>query len=65
MVFQTVEALGLGGIDPEVKRRSLGIGAATRKALGLARSAASTDLATLALPVLDAVKGPPVKEAPP
>lgn len=65
MVFQAVEALGLGGIDPEVKRRSLGIGAATRKALGLARAAAATDLATLALPVLDAVKEPPAKEAPP
>jgi hypothetical protein len=52
-VFQIVESLGLGQVPPEVKRRSLGIGAATQKALGLARSAAQADLPALALPVLE------------
>ena len=55
LAFKVVEGLGLGAIDPDVKRRSLGMGAATRKALGQARSAAETDLAALALPV----KAPP------
>ena len=52
--FQVVEALGFGQAAQEVKQRSLSIGAATRKALGQARTAANADLARLALPVLDA-----------
>ena len=52
--FQLVEALGLGQAAQDLKQRSLSIGAATRKALGLARTAANADLARLALPVLDA-----------
>ncbi len=50
--FQVVEALGLGNLSPELKQRSLKTGAATRKALGEARSAAEADLAGLVLPVL-------------
>lgn len=61
-VFRTIEAIGFGGIDPEIKRKSLNIGAATRKALGAARSAAEADLAGLSLPVLAA---PQEKEAAP
>jgi hypothetical protein len=49
--FKLIETLGLGAVPPELKRRSLNVGAATRKALGQARSAAQADLATLALPV--------------
>ena len=35
--FGVVEALGLGEVPPELKKRSLGMGAATRKALGEAK----------------------------
>ncbi len=51
--FQVVELLGLGAIPAEVKQRSLRIGAATEKALGMARSAFNQDLDDLALPVLE------------
>jgi hypothetical protein len=50
-VFKVVEAIGLGSIDPELKRRSLNIGAATRLALAQARKAANEDLARFALRV--------------
>lgn len=56
--FRVVESLGLGVVPPEVRKRSLGVGAATRKALGLARTAADADLAALALPVFDAPRAP-------
>ncbi len=51
--FQIVELLGLGSIPADVKQRSLRIGAATAKALGMARSAFNQDLDDLALPVLE------------
>jgi hypothetical protein len=51
--FRLVEGLGLGSIPPELKERSLRIGAATQQALGLARSAFNQDLDALALPVLE------------
>jgi hypothetical protein len=51
--FQVVELLGLGAIPADVKQRSLRIGAATEKALGLARSAFNQDLEELALPILE------------
>jgi hypothetical protein len=51
--FQIVDLLGLGAIPPEVKQRSLRMGAATDKALGMARSAFNQDLDDLALPVLE------------
>jgi len=51
--FRIVELLGLGAIPPEMKQRSLRIGAATEKALGSARSAFNQDLDALALPVLE------------
>jgi hypothetical protein len=47
--FGVVEALGLGEVPPELKRRSLGMGAATRKALGQARGSLDQDLNSLAL----------------
>jgi hypothetical protein len=52
-VFRIVEGLGLGAIAPELKQRSLRIGAATQRALETARSAFDQDLDALALPVLE------------
>ena len=49
--FKVVESLGLGAIPAELKTRSLRIGAATEKALGMARSAFNDDLQALALPI--------------
>ncbi len=54
--FKVVEMLGLGAISSDVKGRSLRIGAATERALGMARSAFNQDLETLALPVLEPAK---------
>ncbi len=54
--FKVVESLGLGAIPDELKTRSLRIGAATERALGMARSAFNDDLQALALPVLEPVK---------
>ena len=54
--FKLVEGLGLGAIPEELKTRSLRIGAATEKALGMARSAFNDDLQGLALPVLEPAK---------
>ena len=54
--FKVVESLGLGAIPAELKERSLRIGAATEKALGMARSAFNEDLQALALPVQEAGK---------
>ncbi len=51
--FKVVESLGLGAIPAELKTRSLRIGAATERALGMARSAFNDDLQALALPVLE------------
>ncbi len=51
--FKLVEGLGLGAIPADLKARSLRIGAATEKALGLARAAFNEDLQALALPVLE------------
>jgi hypothetical protein len=61
--FKVVESLGLGAIPAELKERSLRIGAATEKALGMARSAFNEDLQSLALPIQaparDAAEAPP------
>jgi hypothetical protein len=51
--IQLVESLGLGPVPPELKQRSLNIGAATQKALGLARSALQDDLSSLVFPVAE------------
>jgi hypothetical protein len=55
ITFQIAELLGLGTIAPDFKERSLRIGAATDKALGMARAAFNQDLNDLALPVLEPV----------
>ena len=57
--FKIVEGLGLGAVPAELKTRSLRIGAATEKALGMARSAFNEDLQALALPVLEAGSAAP------
>lgn len=54
--FKVVESLGLGAIPADLKERSLRIGAATEKALGMARSAFNDDLQGLALPILEPAK---------
>ncbi|WP_435009807.1 hypothetical protein P12x_001045 [Tundrisphaera lichenicola] len=43
-VLGLVESLGLGEIPPDLKRRSLGMGAATQKALGQARGTLDQEL---------------------
>jgi hypothetical protein len=58
-VFRIPELLGLGAIPPEIKERSLRMGAATQKALEMARSAFNQDLDALALPVLEPVHDDP------
>jgi hypothetical protein len=50
--FKVAEMLGLGAVSPEIKNRSLKIGAATEKALGMARTSFNQYLDLLALPVL-------------
>ena len=62
--FKVVESLGLGAIPADIKNRSLRIGAATEKALGMARSAFNEDLQALALPVLEPAKDSPPVAAP-
>jgi hypothetical protein len=57
--FSLVESLGLGAIPPELKQRSLRMGAATQKALGTARSAISQDLEGLMLPIFESAKDSP------
>jgi hypothetical protein len=49
--FKVVESLGLGAVPADLKERSLRIGAATEKALGMARSAFNDDLQAFALPI--------------
>jgi hypothetical protein len=51
--FALVESLGLGAIPPELKERSLRMGAATEKALGTARSVINQDLQGLTLPIFE------------
>jgi hypothetical protein len=62
--FQIAEMLGLGSIPADVKKRSLRIGAATEKALGIARAAFNEDLNSLALPVLEPARDRPANPAP-
>jgi hypothetical protein len=62
--FKVVESLGLGAIPADIKNRSLRIGAATEKALGMARSAFNEDLQALALPVLEPGKDAPAGAVP-
>jgi hypothetical protein len=49
--FKIVESLGLGAVPADLKERSLRIGAATEKALGMARSDFNNDLQAFALPI--------------
>ena len=53
MATSIVEALGLGTIAPEIKQRSLKMGATTEKALGAARAAINQDLNALMLPIFE------------
>ncbi len=62
--FGIIESLGLGSIPAELKQQSLQIGAATEKALGMARSAFNQDLDALALPVLEPLGDDPAPAKP-
>ena len=55
-VFGTIEGLGLD-LPDDLKQKALRIGAATQKALGMARTAIQPDLDELRLPI-DAPQGP-------
>jgi hypothetical protein len=50
-VFGLFESLGIGEVGPELRARSLNVGAASQKALGMARSALNQDLDQVALPI--------------
>ena len=58
--FGLIEGLGLGEVAPELKQRSLGMGAATKRALGQARAAIDLDIEALgySLEPARAVAGP-------
>jgi hypothetical protein len=49
-VFRVFESIGFG-FPPDVKQQSLNVGAATRKALGMARGAFGEQIAAMALPI--------------
>ncbi len=50
-ILGLAEGLGLGGIDPDLRQKSLRMGAATREAMGQARDAFEREISRLALPV--------------
>ena len=62
--FGLVESLGLGEVPPELKRRSLNMGAATRKALGQARGALDQELNSAALSLEPPRDSVPTAKAP-
>ena len=49
--FGMIDSIAPGMVTPEMKRKSLDVGATTKRALGLARSALNRDLSALALPL--------------
>jgi hypothetical protein len=49
--FRIVDSIGFGGVSEEMKRKSLTIGATTKRALSMARAALGRDLTALALPL--------------
>ncbi|WP_165246478.1 hypothetical protein [Paludisphaera soli] len=57
-VFNIAESLGLGAVTADMKERSLRIGAATSRALSLARSAFTQEMNALAFPVLEPTTTP-------
>ena len=54
LALRIVEAIGLGEVSPDLKRRARTLGAAAQRALGRVRTAAQADLTGLALPISDA-----------
>jgi len=57
--FKMIESIGLGGVDPAIKRRALNSGAAVQRALAQTRTLANADLQALALPVLETPRDAP------
>ena len=51
--FGLVDSIAPGMVTPQMKRKGLDVGATTKRALGLARSALARDLSALALPLDD------------
>ncbi len=49
--FGMIDTIAPGMVTPQMKRKSLDVGATTKRALGLARAALSRDLSALALPL--------------
>jgi hypothetical protein len=63
-VFRVFESIGFG-FSPEVKQRSLNIGAATRQALGMARSEFTDGLVAQELPIDQLAEKPKDRPGPP
>jgi hypothetical protein len=65
-IFRSFEGI-VGNVSPEIKRRGLNVGMATRLALGTAKSALASDLDALALPieVRPSTSNDPAKQAEP
>lgn len=66
--FDLVNRFAPGAVTPELRQRSLGIGAATQQALGATRSAFNHELDSLVFPVLELPASTfpnPQEEAPP
>jgi hypothetical protein len=49
--FGLVDSIAPGMVTPQMKRKGLDVGATTKRALGMARSALSRDLSGIALPL--------------
>ena len=63
--FGLVDSLGFGQVSGEMKQKGLLVGATTKRALGLARSALARDIAEAALPLEDpSTKAPASKDKP-
>ncbi len=63
--FGLVDSLGFGQVSDEMKRKSLAVGATTKRALGLARSALARDIADLTLPLDDPSARAPISREKP
>ena len=63
--FGLVDSLGFGQVSGEMKQKGLLVGATTKRALGMSRSALARDLAEVALPIAEpATKAPTSKDKP-
>jgi len=63
--FDLVDSLGLGQVGAEIRDRSLNVGAAAQKALGMAREALDHDLELLALSINSSQPAEPARDLEP